>query len=710
MINSDVDLTNDIERIQNIPIIATLLDVICQTTGMGFAAVARVTPDRWVACQVRDDIQFGLTTGGELPLGTTLCQQVYNHQQAIIIDHVQHNQTYWAHPTPVRYGFQSYISFPIVLTNGEFFGTLCAIDTRPAQLDTPKVKGLFTAFAELISFHIQQLDLLEQRQATFTQQEAAHQRIQESEARLRSLVEEAPVATCLYMGPNLVIELANEPMIRFFGCGPSIVGKAVRSVLTAPGPHQSAIALLEQVLLTGDPFTAQAAPAELIVDGQAGTYYFDLSLKPLRRTSGEIYAILQTAVDVTAEVVNRRKLEASETYFRRLTDTVPTIIWETAPDGYCTYLNHQWYVTTGQTQAQAEGFGWLEATHPDDQPEASRLFLTANQRRMPFSALYRLRQTNGSYRWALDLGSPRFSETGRYEGMIGTVVDVHEQVLARQEIEASEARLRSLSASLDQQVQVRTEQLQTSIQDLQRSNENLQQFASIASHDLQEPLRKIQSFSDLLKTQYGDALGEGVVYLERMQSAAGRMSTLIKDLLAYSRISTQQDATGPVALGAVVEGVLSDLEIRIGETGAQVTLESLPTVPGDGSQLGQLFQNLISNALKFRRPGVAPLIRVSCQRLPAGALPPSVRPTRSAPTYYHIEVADNGIGFEQKYVERMFQIFQRLHSKNEYAGTGIGLAICAKVVANHGGAIRATSQSGQGATFGVYLPVEEAFP
>ncbi|ADB37926.1 sensor histidine kinase [Spirosoma linguale] len=246
--------------------------------------------------------------------------------------------------------------------------------------------------------------------------------------------------------------------------------------------------------------------------------------------------------------------------------------------------------------------------------------------------------------------------------------------------------------------------LEISNQALNRSNSNLQQFAYVASHDLQEPLRKVQQFGDLLKNRYAGQLGDGVNYLERMQSAASRMSTLIRDLLSFSRISTQQDTIAPVSLSAVFKNVLTDLDLRIQETNAMITLSPLPDIQGDQSQLEQLFQNLVSNALKFRRPGERPVIHVSSKLLPTEDLPAFVKPTRQTAAYHRIDVSDNGIGFDEKYIDRIFQVFQRLHGKNEYVGTGIGLAICEKVVANHGGAISASSQPGQGATFSVYLP------
>ncbi|GAB3796312.1 hypothetical protein GCM10028819_13680 [Spirosoma humi] len=251
--------------------------------------------------------------------------------------------------------------------------------------------------------------------------------------------------------------------------------------------------------------------------------------------------------------------------------------------------------------------------------------------------------------------------------------------------------------------------LENTIQELNRSNQSLQEFAYVASHDLQEPLRKIRQFGDLLKDRYAHSASEELGYVDRMQSAAERMSGLIRDLLDYSRIATQRDVHKAVSLSTVLKQVLSTLELAIEQTGAQVTVEDLPTVMGDATQLHQLFQNLLSNALKFHRTEtsgvvVAPVIAVRSSLLTAKQLPEHIRPSREALFFHQIDIVDNGIGFDERYRDRIFQVFHRLHGKNQYAGTGIGLAICAKVVANHGGAITAGSQPGQGATFTVYLP------
>ena len=249
-------------------------------------------------------------------------------------------------------------------------------------------------------------------------------------------------------------------------------------------------------------------------------------------------------------------------------------------------------------------------------------------------------------------------------------------------------------------------QLERANLDLQRSNNNLQQFAYVASHDLQEPLRKIQSFGDLLLSQYGPVLeAGGADMIGRMQSAARRMSTLITDLLAYSRIGMDHDPYQRLSLTDLLADVCDDLSLIISETQADVQIDALPDVLGDAIQLRQLFQNLLSNALKFRQPDQLPVVRITARFVLATDLPSDLTlVSGNAPRFLEISVADNGIGFDDKYRDRIFQVFQRLHTKSQYTGTGVGLAICRKVAENHGGTIGVTSQLGHGATFRAYLP------
>jgi len=240
--------------------------------------------------------------------------------------------------------------------------------------------------------------------------------------------------------------------------------------------------------------------------------------------------------------------------------------------------------------------------------------------------------------------------------------------------------------------------------ELARSNAELEQFAYVASHDLQEPLRKIQAFGDRLKTRCDAVnLQDGRDYLERMQSAAARMQTLINDLLTFSRVISASQPFVPVDLHQVVRGVLSDLEVRIEQKKASIEIGELPTIDGDPLQMRQLLQNLIGNALKFQPPGGQPVVRINARILKSPfAGTPDEDPYAEQ---CELTIQDNGIGFEEKYLEKIFAVFQRLHGRNEYEGTGVGLAVCRRITDRHGGTITAKSKLGEGATFIVTLPV-----
>jgi signal transduction histidine kinase len=275
--------------------------------------------------------------------------------------------------------------------------------------------------------------------------------------------------------------------------------------------------------------------------------------------------------------------------------------------------------------------------------------------------------------------------------------------LVRRELAArgkAEAGLRQARDELEQRVRERTAELGTANEALRRSNQDLEQFASIASHDLQEPLRKIQAFGDRLQHQAGDALGgQSLDYLARMRAAAARMRTLINDLLTFSRVTTQVRPFQEVDLAAIARDTVADLEGRIQQTQGRVELGELPTLEADPVQMHELFLNLIGNGLKFHRPGEQPVVRVGGRQLPENG---------PGGPLCELTVRDNGIGFEEVYRERIFEVFRRLHGRSEYEGTGIGLAICRKIVERHGGTIAACSAPGQGATFVVTLPVHQA--
>jgi PAS domain S-box-containing protein len=240
--------------------------------------------------------------------------------------------------------------------------------------------------------------------------------------------------------------------------------------------------------------------------------------------------------------------------------------------------------------------------------------------------------------------------------------------------------------------------------ELARSNAELEQFAYVASHDLQEPLRKIQAFGDRLKTRCDAVnLQDGRDYLERMQSAAARMQTLINDLLTFSRVISASQPFVPVDLHGVVKGVLSDLEVRIEQKKATVEVGELPTIEADPLQFRQLLQNLIGNALKFQAPGGHPVVKINARVLKSPfAGTPDEDPYAEQ---CELTIQDNGIGFDEKYLEKIFAVFQRLHGRNEYEGTGVGLAVCRRITDRHGGTITAKSKLGEGASFIVTVPV-----
>ncbi len=294
------------------------------------------------------------------------------------------------------------------------------------------------------------------------------------------------------------------------------------------------------------------------------------------------------------------------------------------------------------------------------------------------------------------------------------------------ERDAAEEQLRSANISLEHRVAERTEaldkantnlnieleerkralhqlhlrevELEKMLAMLEKSNRELENFAYITSHDLQEPLRKIQAFGDRLTKVYAEELGdEGADFIQRMRSAASRMQIMINDLLSYSRVTTRASSFVDVDLNRVASEVIEDLEIRISDSNAQVIVDPLPVIVGDPSQMRQLMQNLITNAIKFHRKGVDPLVKISCQKQ-------MIHLNGSDVEEVLIIVEDNGIGFDEKYAERIFQPFQRLHSRDVFEGSGIGLAICRKIAERHSGSITAHSTPGKGSRFIITLP------
>lgn len=278
-------------------------------------------------------------------------------------------------------------------------------------------------------------------------------------------------------------------------------------------------------------------------------------------------------------------------------------------------------------------------------------------------------------------------EDGKIVGMIQVAVDVTQQVVSRNKMQESENRYRQLSESLEQIVAERT-------RELERSNDDLQQFAHVASHDLREPVRKIKMFTSRLEERLQQiAVTEDVTtqqFIDKIHGATNRMFTMIEGVLAYSTINSAASEPEPVDLNEVLQHIENDLEVVLNQVSGRIVFDHLPVIEGAPVLLYQLFYNLINNSLKFGRPGVAPLISVSAEVSEGIAL---------------ITVSDNGIGFDPSQSENIFETFRRLHSKDQYEGTGLGLALCKKIVERHGGSIKATAIPGEGAVFSIQIPL-----
>ena len=329
---------------------------------------------------------------------------------------------------------------------------------------------------------------------------------------------------------------------------------------------------------------------------------------------------------------------------------------------------------------------FLDVLHPDDRERIMGMVEQAIAERRPTLVMeFRIVRPDGQVRWMRGEGRTFYDADGRPLRDIGVAVDITERKRAEDE-------LRKAKDELEDRIGERTAELAQTVEELRRSNADLEHFAYAASHDLQEPLRQVASFVQLLALRYGDRLDEnGRQYIDQAVEGAKRMSTLIKGLLDYSRVSTQARTITPTDVGAVLEEVLSDLHLSIKEAGAQVAADPLPTVPADRIQLAQVFRNLISNAVKFRHPDRPPTVRISAHRQDGA---------------WEFRVCDNGIGIESVYYERIFEIFQRLHTRRYYEGTGIGLALVKRIIDRHGGRIWVESQFGEGSTFFFTIPVE----
>ena len=382
------------------------------------------------------------------------------------------------------------------------------------------------------------------------------------------------------------------------------------------------------------------------------------------------------------------KVQKSEAQYITLTNSLPLFIFSLNREGKIFYAN-EWLLTfTGHTLESLNESQWRSIVHEDDYHAFSVMLqpgLIRDSSGIKLQTRF-LEHGTGEYLWHQVSLSPLMNEKGELQNWTGYIVDIHKQKIFEETLKDN-IELRQTQEQLKENQQM----LEKYIEEISRSNMELQQFAFIASHDLQEPVRKLLFYSDYLSNSYSNLLDDkGLNYLSGMQRAAQRMRSLIQDLLMFSQINKEAISFSEVNLNDIAREAVQDFEMVIEEKGAEIHVEELPEIRSDRRMMLQLFSNLIGNALKYVKNDVRPQINISCQ---------------VKENFVELSFRDNGIGFDEKYIPRMFTLFQRLHSRESYEGTGLGLAICRKIVEMHQGKIWANAKEGEGAIFYVSLPL-----
>lgn len=507
----------------------------------------------------------------------------------------------------------------------------------------------------------------------------------EVEDNLRNVILQSPVATTLLRGRSFVIEIVND-------MGLEVWGRTLEQVINRPIAEalpevqaQGFVALLEQVYDTGVPFRGSEVPVQLTRFGKPQTIYLNFIYTPLRNSGNETVGVIGIGVDVSEQVYARKVIEEARASLDNAVELGELGTWEIdLKTNYGTYTARlaEWW---GLPEQGATFDDFVRCIHPDDRARVVAEVRHAVDVSGSFATEYKMvNAVTGQERFIQATGNLSYDEKKSPEKLSGIVRDVTMQKLTQQELE--------------RQVHLRTTQLERVNNDLKDSNAQLMQFAYGASHDLQEPLRKIQTFSDLAQARLSDP-GYVKSYLEKIDSSATRMSALIKDVLLYSQVSNASATAESVDLNTTLQNVKDDFELLIEQKGAVIKSDPLPVVVGNKLQFQQLFSNLIGNSLKFCQE--TPVIEITHGLQDGSDMDHHLDKARN---YHVLSFKDNGVGFEQVYNEQIFGLFNRLHNRKDYSGTGIGLALCKKIVENHNGVIRAFSEKGKGATFVIFLP------
>ncbi|MCE7065932.1 response regulator [Dyadobacter sp. CY326] len=500
------------------------------------------------------------------------------------------------------------------------------------------------------------------------------------EKQLSNLFEQAPVAIGVLKGPLHVVELMNPMAL-------SILGRTQEEILHKPFAQvlpqmkeQGVEEILNYVFNTGKRRVTEEMKLVNYKGGNPKITYLKLIYEAQQNSEGIVTGVMIAAFDITDQVNSKRISDESDANLKLILENMPHMSYIADPHGYLTYYNRQFYNYTGLNPEIALGLGWTTMVHPDMLDVVKQRWHESITTGCDYDSNFLIkRASDGAYRWHLSRATALKGENGQIMQWVGTLTDIHSQKMFAQELERN--------------VKERTRELRQTVA-------QLDQFAYVASHDLQEPLRKIRTFSSMLRENIDPE--KSLVYFEKIESSASRMTELINDVLSYSRLSSSEALFKPVDLNLIFEKVMMDFELAINEKNAVVHCDPLPIIEAIPLQMNQLFANLIGNSLKFC--SASPVIEIKSQIVyttNAKALQSS-----TPKPMLKLVFQDNGIGFKAENKEKIFQLFQRLHGQAEYKGTGIGLSLCKKIAEGHKGNISAESQYGSGATFTVHLPLK----
>lgn len=536
--------------------------------------------------------------------------------------------------------------------------------------------------------------------AEITDLVTAKQQVEQSERNFRSMILQSPVAMCILMGEEHVIDIANEKMIQLWGKPKeSVISKPVFEALP-DAKDQGLEALLSDVFHKGITHRFDEHPVELLRNDKTELTYQNFVYQPYKDAQGNIIGVLAISVEVTDQVLYQNRLKQNE-------ETLQQRVSERTQE-----LEDQRNLLNNILVNSSNGISVTEMVRDEKGTIIDAKTILANDAAVKFTGLPRELYLSKTAKEiephilesdygrtcirTLETGEPSFTQyyleyTGRWLELTMSKMDEDHLIHIFTDVTPMK------------EAQLQTERL---VKDLKRSNANLEEFAYAASHDMKEPIRKIHFFANRLKEDLGPALNERQHKLfDKLENASHRMGTLVDDLLTYSQVTKGVTHEENVDLNDTIKAVMIDLELQVQEKNAKVVTNQLPVVKGNGRQLQQLFMNLINNALKYSKQNEQPLISINASIVKGRDIKPELPVEQGNRSYHLIEVKDNGIGFDQQDAERIFNVFTRLHGITEYKGTGVGLSIARKIAENHDGFIWAEGENDEGATFKILLPV-----